>query len=281
METIGIISWVLILFNIVVSYNGLKDNAYFNRYSFNIPQLRLNKDYKRLITSGFLHGSWTHLIFNMVALYSFGVKLENFAGGVLFGLIYFSALVGGNLLSLYIHRNKSNYSASGASGAISGIIFACIAISPNMNMGLLFIPGLTLPGWIFGLLYVAYSIFGVREQRDNIGHDAHLGGGIIGLVMVTVLFPEVLASHYLTILLLLIPSLAFLYFIFTNPVFLLVKNPFSKPEGVLTIEDRYNASKRTQERELDFLLDKIGHYGIESLSKKEKERLEHLSKVKK
>jgi membrane associated rhomboid family serine protease len=281
MEKIGIVSWVIILLNIIVSYNGVKDDAYFNRYSFNISQIRLSKDYKRLITSGFLHGSWTHLIFNMVALYSFGIKLEAFAGGVLFALIYFSALIGGNLLSLYIHRNKSNYSAAGASGAISGIIFACIAISPNMNMSLLFIPGLSLKGWVFGLLYMGYCIFGIREQRDNIGHDAHLGGGIIGLVMVAFLFPEVLANHYLTILLLLIPSLVFLYFIFTNPVFLLVKNPFSKPEGVLTIEDRYNASKRIQERELDLLLDKISRYGIESLSKKEKERLEHLSKVKK
>jgi membrane associated rhomboid family serine protease len=279
MERTGFISLALVIINILVSWKGFRDPSFFHRYSFNIPQLRLHQDYKRFFTSGFLHSGWMHLIFNMVALYSFGGIVENAMGEIKFICLYFSSLLFGNLLSLFVNRNKSNYTAIGASGAISGVVFAGIAMFPDMKMGLLFIP-IHLPGWMFGLLYVLYCMFGIRGQNDNIGHEAHLGGGISGLILTVAMYPRIISYNYFPILLILIPSLVFLYLVFTRPAFLLLDRPFAKNDNVFTIEDRYNSSRRSKEMELDRLLDKISTQGINSLSKKEKERLEELSKVK-
>jgi membrane associated rhomboid family serine protease len=275
----GLITLTLIGINLWVSYRGIKDSSFLERYSFNHSQIRIHKDYKRFITSSFLHSGWGHLIFNLLALYSFGMLLEGRIGELRFLAVYFGAMIGGRILSLFIHRHKSHHSSVGASGAVSGIVFGAVALDPNMGMSLLFLP-LSIPGWIFGLLYVLYSIFGIRGDRGNISHEVHLGGGITGLLLVLLMFPGKLQSNYLPVTLILLPSLIFLYLIVTRPEFLLVDKPFAKPEGSLTMEDRYNASKRMKEKELDRLLDKISTRGIESLSKKEKERLEELSKVK-
>jgi membrane associated rhomboid family serine protease len=279
MERTGFISLALILVTIVVSYKGFKDYSFFQRYAFNLSQVRLYRDYKRFVTSGFLHSGWMHLIFNMVAFYSFGGILESTIGPAKFLTIYFSSLLLGNLLSLFINRHKSNYVSIGASGAVCGVVFAAIAIFPDTQMGLLFIP-LRLPGWLFGLLYVLYCMFGIRAQRDNIGHDAHLGGGITGLILAVAMNPGVLSQNFFPILLILIPSVVFLFLVLTRPEFLILEKPFSKHDGSFTMEDRYNSSKRMKEQELDRLLDKISTNGIASLTKKEKERLEELSKVK-
>jgi membrane associated rhomboid family serine protease len=274
------ISAVLVIVNLIVSYKGLKDYSFLQRYSLNVPQLLLTRDYKRIFTSGFLHASWTHFIFNMIALYSFGTIAEDAFGPGIFLTIYIVSLICGNLYAIIIHRNKPSYNAIGASGAVSGIIFACIALFPDMRMGLMFIPGISIPAWIFGLLYIAYTIFGIRAQHDNIGHDAHLSGGIAGMILAISVYPEALSFNTLPILVILVPSLIFIYLSATRPAFMLANNPFEKPEGFVTIEDRYNATKRLREKELDQLLDKISVHGMDSLSKKEKERLEELSKVK-
>lgn len=276
MEHSGIFAFAVLLVTGFISYKGMTDPRYFARYSFQIDGILVHKEYKRLISSGFLHSGWMHFIFNMLAMYSFSRPLESALGiGPLTGL-YFGSLVGGNLLALYIHRNHADYTAVGASGAVSGMVFAAIALFPGMELGLLFLP-FRLPSWAFGLLYVLYCIYGIRAQRDNIGHEAHLGGGLIGMGIAIAIFPQVLWINYIPVLLISIPSVVFLYFIFTRPGFLLVDNPFRKGRGFVTVEDRYNAQKRSNEKKLDALLDKINHAGIESLSKEEKDELEKLS----
>lgn len=279
METTGLISLALILVNVIVSYRGFKDPAFFQRYAFNIPYVRLYRDYRRFITSGFLHAGWVHLVFNMIALYSFGEVLESAIGITKYLAIYFASLLAGNLLSMYINRHRSQYVSVGASGAVSGTVFAAIGLFPDMGMSLLFIP-ISLPGWLFGLLYVLYCMFGIRARRDNIGHDAHLGGGIAGLILAVAMYPEIFSVNYFPILVILIPSVIFLLLVLTRPGFLLLDKPFGQNETIFTVEDRYNSSKRMKELELDRLLDKISTNGINSLTKKEKERLEELSKVK-
>ncbi len=278
METVAFISIALVITNIIVTWRGFRDYSFFQRYCFNISQVSYYRDYRRFITSGFLHASWVHLMFNIIALYSFGEVLELSVGVTKFLTIYFVSLVAGNLVSYFIHRHKSAYSSVGASGAISGIVFAAIGMFPDLRMSLFFIP-IMLPGWLFALLYVVYCMFGIRAQRDNIGHDAHLGGGIAGLIVTVALFPNIISQNYFPILLILIPSMIFLFLALSRPDFLLVEKPFREPEGGLTMEDKYNSSRRMKERELDRLLDKISTSGIHSLTKKEKQRLEELSKV--
>ncbi len=277
MAYIGLINLALIVVNIVVSYKGLKDHSFFDRYSFEVDNILVYKDYKRLVTSGFLHVSWMHLLFNMVALYMFSSSLELRMGPSSFLTLYFASLVGGNLLSLMIHRNHGDYSAVGASGAVCGIIFASIALFPGMRIGFLYLP-FSIPAWIYGLLYVLYSIYGIRSKRDNIGHEAHLGGALIGMLVAVCIVPEAIAENYPTILSILLPGALAVYLIITRPHMLLVDNQYFKTHiGDYDIDDRYNLGKMDRQQEIDFLLEKIHKKGMKSLTKKERDTLERYS----
>jgi membrane associated rhomboid family serine protease len=277
MEEIGIITLLLIIANGIVTYKGLKDFLFFDKFLFNVDRILVGKDYKRLITSGFLHADWTHFGFNMITLYLFSQSLESYIGIPAFLILYLVSLVGGNLLALYIHRNHFDYSAIGASGAVSGLVFASIGLFPGLEIGFILFP-IFIPAWLYGIAYVLYSIYGIKSKRDNIGHEAHLGGGIVGLLIAIGLDPSIIQTNYFPIILILIPSLTFLYLIVRKPHFLIVQNPFLKPKNVFTIDDKYNSIKVSKQNELDQILDKINKKGYDKLSKKEKQKLDELSK---
>lgn len=278
MTDIGIIGLLIILANVAFSYQGFNNSSFFNRYKFTVDNILIHKEYVGLISSGFLHVSWTHLLFNMISLYAFSGLVELLIGGASFLIIYFTSLIGGNLLALFVHRNHGDYSAVGASGAVCGIIFASIALFPEMEIGFIWLP-FTFPSWIYGVLYVAYSIYGIKSKRDNIGHEAHLGGALIGMLCAIVILPHSISDHYLPILAILLPALAFLYLIITKPHVLLIDNFFfNKHKKYYNIDHRYNEQKVNRERELDKLLDKINQSGMQSLSAKERQKLEEYSR---
>lgn len=275
-ESIGLIGTLLIALNVLVSYRGFKNPSFFDAYHFEVDAILKRKDYVRLISSGFLHVSWLHLIVNMISLWCFSEVLENGLGPLNFILVYFGSLVGGNLFALFVHRNHGDYSAAGASGAISGVVFASIAIVPGLEIGLFGLP-YYFPAWIYGLLYVLYSIYGIKSQRDAIGHEAHLGGGIAGLLLAMAMQPEFIMVNALPIACILIPSIFFILMMVYKPNWLLVDNPFKTSQKSYTIEDKYNAKRRANELELDGLLEKIHKKGLNGLSAKEKQRLKDLS----
>jgi len=269
----GIISFVIIVINVLVSYRGLRDVTFFDRYKFDVDKVLINKDYKRLVTSGFLHVSWTHLIFNMVSLYFFSGIVEYSGGSLQYLIIYFASLIGGDLLSLLIHRNEGDYTSVGASGAVCGIIFASIALYPNMNI-------LFIPGWLYGIIFVFGSIYGIRQRMDNIGHDAHLGGALIGMLVAAIMHPDAFAENYITILAIAIPCLFFIYMIITRPGFLLIDNPFfNKHNKNYSLDQRYNMDKLDKQKEVDRILDKINRSGMKSLTAKEKQVLDEYSRI--
>jgi membrane associated rhomboid family serine protease len=281
MERFGMITIALVAVNFFVSYRGINNSSFFRRYRLDVRQVLVDKDYIRLLSCGFLHSGWFHFIFNMAALYSFGSRLELDGGIMELLIVYFSALLASSALSVFIHRHKTSYTSVGASGAICGIVYAAITLYPDMQLGLLFIPNVHISAWIFGMIYMLYCMLGMRSQRGNVAHDAHLTGGLTGILTTVTLFPYVLQYNLFTIAAIAVPTLVFLYFVITKRGFLILSQPFTRQqEGALTIDDQYNASKKFKEMELDHLLDKIGRHGINSLSKKEKERLEELSKVK-
>lgn len=272
------LSLLLILANVFVSWKGFNDPNFYERYEFSVEKIRVYKQYYRLVTSGFLHVNWMHLIFNMLALYFFAGSVESYFGPLLFMLIYFASMIGGDLLSLFIHRYDSGYSSVGASGAVNGIIFAAIAVFPGMRIGFFFIPG--IPAWIFGLAYVLYSIYGIRSRRNNVGHESHLAGALIGMWLAIAVFPASLIQNYFAILVITIPSIIFIYIILTRPHVLLIDNNFFKThKRYYTIDDRYNAEKLDREKEIDRILEKISKKGIKSLTQKERETLEQHSKT--
>ena len=231
-----------------------------------------------MLTSGFLHVSWTHLIFNMITLYFFSPSVELYLGSVKFLIIYFASLLGGDLLSLFVHRHHADYSAVGASGAVCGIIFASIALFPGMGVGFFGLP-FYIPGWLYGLVYVLFSIYGIRSKKDNIGHEAHLGGALIGMAVALIMVPEAFAENYITILIIAVPTIIFIYLIAAKPQLLLVDNLFFKAHNdAYSIDHQYNQQKVIQQQEIDRILEKISKQGMKSLSSKEKARLEEYSK---
>lgn len=274
----GMIGLLLIIINVIVSYRGFKDYAFFNRYKFNVGSIRLYKDYKRMITSDFLHVSWTHLIFNMLSLLIFSGPVEAYLGSANFLLIYVASIIGCNLLTLLIHWRDGDYSSVGASGAVSGVIFAAIALFPGMKMGFFFLP-LHIPAWIFGLLYVAFSMWGIKSKSDNIGHEAHLGGALVGMGMAILIHPAAFAQNYWVILLITVPAIIFLYLIVTRPHLLLVDNYYFKTHNNhYSVDHKYNEQRTNRQQEIDRILDKINKHGMNSLSEKEKQALKRHSR---
>ena len=275
MSTTGFIILLLIVANVVVSYKGFKSASFFERYCFEVDRILLYKDYKRLITAGFLHVDWNHLILNMVSLLIFSGAMTSSLGPLEFLLVYFVSLIGGNALALVIHRNHADYRAVGASGAVCGVMFAAIALYPGIMIGF-FLP---IPGFIYAIFYVLYSMYGIRSQRDNIGHEAHLGGALVGMATAVALRPEALVYNYITILLITVPSVVFIYMIVTRPHALFVDNLFYKThKDFYSIDHKYNADKYTQQQEIDRILDKIAKKGMKSLNSKERETLKTYSK---
>ncbi len=276
LDNFGILEIIIILANVTVSIQGFNNPSGFEAGTFQVGKVLHGKEYYRLLTSGFLHVSWAHLFFNMLSLYFFAGHIEAYLGPLFFLLIYIGSLLGGNLLALFIHRNTPYYRAVGASGAVSGVIFAAIALFPKMKLGFIIIPGFDFPAWAFGLGFVLYSIYGIRAQRDNIGHEAHLGGAIVGLLIAVAIRPEMLIENTLPIVLVLVPTLIFIFIIIYKPGMLMSGTKsfyqYYEPEKE-DMDHKYNADKKAKSEEVDRILDKINREGEESLTEREKEVL--------
>ncbi|MFT3796105.1 rhomboid family intramembrane serine protease [Flavobacterium sp.] len=199
----NIILLALIAANIVVSFKGFNDLAFFRKYEFHIGSIRAGEQI-RMITSGFLHADIMHLAFNMLTLYFFAPTVIAEFGGTTFLLIYLASLVFGSLLTLVMHKDDYSYRAIGASGAVTGILYSAILINPDRELFLFFIP-IPITGYIFGIIYLLYSIYGMKTKNDNIGHAAHFGGAVGGYVITILKQPEMLTENTFTVIVLAIP----------------------------------------------------------------------------
>ncbi|BAP32046.1 S54 family peptidase [Chryseobacterium sp. StRB126] len=203
---------IIIAVTCVFSYMGFNNTALFEKYKFNVGAITNRKEYIRLISSAFLHADFMHLFFNMLSLYFFQGVVVHFFGEIGFLIIYFGSMILGNLFSLQIYQKQPWYSAIGASGAVSGIIFASIAMAPN-EISVNF-----LPGWLFGTLYFGYSVYMMLnpKQWDNLGHAAHLGGAFFGLVYSIILHPQLAMTNILYLGVMSLPLIYLGYQIFVR-----------------------------------------------------------------
>ena len=200
----------LIAANLIVSYRGFEDYTFRNKYLFNVGGILKYREFYRMITSGFLHANWTHLAFNMITFYVFyGIILnsDSLDNKNIF-ILYMLSLLFSNLFSLYSNKHHNSYSALGASGAVSGVVYAGIILNPSASIYLMFIP-IPISAWLFGLAYLIYSMYGMQRNNDNIGHEAHLGGAISGIIITIIMYPAVLQRSPL-----LIASLLLLFILF-------------------------------------------------------------------
>ena len=203
MQNIHVATIAIIAANVLMSLKGFNDFSFFEKYKFNIAGIRRGEQV-RMVSSGFLHVDVSHLLFNMLTLYFFANVVIQTVGVTRFVAIYLVSLLVGNLLSFYFHKDEYHYSAVGASGAVTGILYSAILFYPDMGLYLFFIP-IAIPAWIFGLLYLLYSIYGMKRRLGNIGHDAHFGGAIGGYVLTLAFVPSLLETNLWIVLVLAVP----------------------------------------------------------------------------
>jgi membrane associated rhomboid family serine protease len=203
MGDFDLITIVVIAANIIFSFKGFNDHAFFEKYKFNSAAVKRGEKI-RILTSGFLHVDTAHLFLNMLTLYFFADVVIGSLGSFSFLLIYVASLLLGNLLSYYFHKEEYQYNAVGASGAVSGIIYAAILLYPDMSLYMFFIP-IPIPAYVFGIGYMLYSIYGMKNRIGNIGHDAHFGGAVGGYILTLVLVPQLFATSLFMVILLAIP----------------------------------------------------------------------------
>lgn len=206
---------IIIAATAIISYFGFNNVGIFEKYKFNVGAIKNNKEYIRLISAGFLHADLMHLLFNMLTLYFFGPIVIQAFGVVGFLVVYFGSIILGNLFSLYLYQKQPWYSAIGASGGVSGILFAAIAVFPHLELFLFFIP-IPIKGYIFGVLYFGYSVYMMLNPRphDNIGHAAHLGGAFFGLVYAVATAPEMAMNNAMYLVIMALPLLYLSFEIF-------------------------------------------------------------------
>ena len=190
LENIPPVGIFIIGLNILFSLIGFKNDIFFQKYRFHIGSIKAG-DYYRLLSSGFLHVNTTHILFNMFTFYFFVNIVVGILGTNSFLLLFIGSLLAGNLFGYYFHYKDNYYSAVGASGAVTGVLFSALLLYPEIELMLFLIP-IPIPGYLFGIVYLLYTLYGMKTQNDNIGHTAHFGGAIGGIVITLTLMPNVI-----------------------------------------------------------------------------------------
>lgn len=183
---------LLIVINVVIALVPI-DRGVLAGYALVPYEIHRFGRWHQMITSGFLHADFMHLLFNMLGLYFFGPPLEAILGSARFLVVYLGSLIAGSYVAYIRHRQDPRYRAIGASGAVSGVIFGFVLFFPTVDLYLLLFP-LPIPAFMYAIGYVLISIYGMRRRVGAIGHDAHLGGAIAGAVLTALFEPRVLRS---------------------------------------------------------------------------------------
>lgn len=202
MGEMAISTIIIIALNVIISFKGFKDRAFFEKYSFKLGPAQAGEKI-RFLSSGFLHVDTTHLFVNMLTFYFFADVVIYHLGEIFFVLIYLGSLILGNLFSYYFHKDEPHYMAVGASGAVMGILYSAILLQPNMMLGLFFV--IPIPAYVFGIGYLLYSLYGMKKRIGNIGHDAHFGGAMGGYALTLLMAPALFQAHTLMVILLAVP----------------------------------------------------------------------------
>lgn len=189
------ITVIIIAITVLISLAAFNNSDIFTRCLMNPFMIFKKGQYWRLLTSGFIHGSYIHLGFNMFTFYFFGRVVEQVfaqilggAGYVVYIVFYLSAIVVSDLPTAWKKRQQLNYNSLGASGAVSAVVFASILYFPLNDICLYGL--LCLPGFLLGIIYVIYSYFSGKNTQDNINHDAHLYGAIYGILFAIAIYPQ-------------------------------------------------------------------------------------------
>jgi membrane associated rhomboid family serine protease len=187
-------SIIILIATVAVSLWAFQDAAVLQKLLFSPYFVVHRRQWYRIISHAFIHADTTHLLFNMIALWSFGSAVFRYFSymsnipEVHFYVMYFTAIVFSSISDLIKHRDHSGYASLGASGAVSAVIFTCVLFDPWSMIYVFFIP---CPGILFAVLYLWYSSYMSKRGRDGIAHDAHFYGSVFGLIYPLLINPAI------------------------------------------------------------------------------------------
>ncbi len=211
------------------------------------------------LTYMFMHGSFDHLFFNMFSLWMFGSALENFWGSKRFLFYYLVCGIGAGLLNMLV---PGAHVSVGASGAVYALLLAFGMMWPNNYIYLYFLVPIRTKWFIIGMIVI--ELFeGIFRSTDGIAHFAHLGGMLIGFLIILYWKRHGGMTGDFSI----------------KNWFNSLKNhkKYTRYEEVYDkvprSDEEYNYQKAQKERDIDAILDKVAKSGYESLSKEEKDFL--------
>jgi membrane associated rhomboid family serine protease len=211
----------LLIINLIcfLPYIFLSNSSYDNTIVRNVGLFYFNSpNFKvwEIITYMFFHGGWQHIIFNMLALFMFGPILEYAIGPVRFFNLYFICGIGAGLFQMMVqaievHSMIGSFTLHpgdletispaiqeklqgiyygpiiGASGAIFGVVVAFAMLYPDMELMILFIPVPVKAKYLIPVYIVIELISGFGQfSGDNVAHFAHLGGALLGFIMIKI-----------------------------------------------------------------------------------------------
>src|SRR6056297_2167677 len=195
----------IIIITSLISIVAFGNRELFEKLQLNPYKVYNKKEWYRLISHGFLHADWVHLIINMIVLLSFGSAVENIfnqlaAKGIIkspvlvFVLLYFISMIAASITSVIKQKDNAWYHSVGASGAVSAVIFTSIFFQPLARLYLYAV--IPIPGIVFGVLYLGYSHYMSKKGGDNINHDAHFIGAVVGFIFPLFLDPSLIQVFF-------------------------------------------------------------------------------------
>jgi membrane associated rhomboid family serine protease len=185
------VALLVLVATIAISIMGFGNPRFTDALILDVHAIVKRREYHRLLTSGFVHGDPLHLFMNMLTLFFLGPGLERMAGSTGFAIIYFASLLAGSAWAVMEHLRSASYRALGASGAVSGVTVVFALFAPFAQIIVFILP---MPAIVFAVLYIAWSAYASGRVNDGIGHEAHLGGALMGLVLTCLIWPTAIEN---------------------------------------------------------------------------------------
>lgn len=186
----------IVIATAAVTIVAFRNERLYERLMLSVDAVLARGEWWRMLTSGLVHADMMHLAANMFSLFFFGSWMEHAVHSWRFGMLYGLGVLVASFTSVVMYRNAVDYRAVGASGGVCAVIGGAVTLFPDMSMVVFPLP-IPIPAWIFGALFVVYSIVGSREQWDNVGHAAHLGGTLAGMGLMAAFYPGLALENIL------------------------------------------------------------------------------------
>ena len=190
------ITLIIIIITSIISITAFNNQKILGELMFYPARMKGGREIYRLLTHGFVHADFFHLFINMLTLFFFGPVLESMIfTSTEYIILYLTAIPAASLFDYFKHKDNHYYRSLGASGAVSAVVFATIILDPWFK-GICLFGILCLPNILFGALYIFYSAYMSKKGGDNIGHNAHLWGGVYGFVFTAIVRPDLFQNFF-------------------------------------------------------------------------------------